>query len=331
MTGGEKTHVVVLGAGAFGTGLAAVLVRAGHDVVLQGRDPSVLGAIREQHRSPKYLGEITLPDTLRTAAPFSTDAHAPDVVLLATPAQTLGVVAREIAAREAFGAAPIIICAKGIDRTAGAPLSDVFSSALPDRAFGVLSGPSFAVDLARGLPTAVSLAAATIEAAEIYAALFAGSALRCYASDDVRGVELGGALKNVLAIGAGIVHGRGLGASAQAALVTRGLVEMRRLAVALGARAETLNGLSGLGDLMLTCASEQSRNFAYGAAVGRGDPLDGLKLAEGVATADIACRLAATHNVDAPIITTVSAVLDTTLSVDAAIAALMERPLTREV
>ncbi|MEO0618740.1 MAG: NAD(P)H-dependent glycerol-3-phosphate dehydrogenase [Pseudomonadota bacterium] len=331
MSGGERKKIVVLGAGAFGTALAAVLARAGHDVVLQGRDEATLAAIAKTRRSAAYLGDIALPETLATAALFDNAEAAAHLVLLATPAQTIGAMAEALASRgAAFGEAPVILCAKGIDRGAGAPLSTVFSSALPDRAFGVLSGPSFATDLARGLPTAVSLAAPTLADARSYAAAFAGSSLRVYASDDVRGVELGGALKNVLAIGAGIVHGRGLGASAQAALVTRGLVEMRRLAVRLGARAETLNGLSGLGDLILTCASEQSRNFAYGAAVGRGASREGLKLAEGVATADIACALAAEHGLDVPIMATVSAVLDERLTVDAAIAALMERPLNTE-
>ena len=193
-----------------------------------------------------------------------------------------------------------------------------------------LSGPSFATDVARGLPTAVVVAARDEALAADLAARFSAENLRCYSSDDLIGVEIGGALKNVFAIAAGAVTGAGLGASAQAAMVTRGFVELRRIGAAFGARPETLMGLSGLGDLLLTCSSAQSRNFAYGLALGQGKPLSGLPLAEGVPTAAIAARIASERNIDAPIITAVAAILDGTITIQQAVTALMTRPLKTE-
>jgi len=322
-------RVTVLGAGAFGTALAATAVRSGNRVHLWGRDTSAIDRIRTDRINPRLPG-LKLPEDLIAASEWATESTPPEVILLVTPAQSTRLLMEKISATPQYQTVPLVLCAKGIDRDTGHLLSEVAEAAAPDARPGVLSGPSFASDLARGLPTAVSVAADTLAQAEDFAAVFAGGNLRCYASDDVRGVELGGALKNVMAIAAGIVAGRKLGASAQAALVTRGLVEMRRLAVAMGARAETLNGLSGLGDLILTCASTQSRNFSYGVAVGEGRALEDLPLAEGVFTADIAAKLADDHGVDAPIISTVSAVLDKRLNVDDAIKALLARPLKVE-
>ncbi|MEL6422506.1 MAG: NAD(P)H-dependent glycerol-3-phosphate dehydrogenase, partial [Pseudomonadota bacterium] len=297
-------RVRVIGAGAFGTALAAVLARAGHEVLLEARREEVVDTVMSSRCNPAYLGDIILPPMQATADANAAVAFGAELIVLAVPAQTVRSAADKLAEEDA--APPVILAAKGIDRATGQPLSDLlterFGSAQEKnssrRTFGVLSGPSFATDIALGLPTAVALAAPTITEAETLAAAFAGSNVRCYASDDVRGVELGGALKNVLAIGAGIVSGRELGASAQAALVTRGLVEMRRLAVALGARAETLNGLSGLGDLILTCASTQSRNFSYGVALARDEITPDLPLAEGAKSAQAALKLAQTKDID---------------------------------
>jgi glycerol-3-phosphate dehydrogenase (NAD(P)+) len=225
---------------------------------------------------------------------------------------------------------PLVLCAKGIERETGALLSSIVKEVLPHNPVAILSGPSFAADVARGLPTAVVVAANDEALATELAARFSAQNLRCYSSDDVTGVEIGGALKNVFAIAAGAVTGAGLGASAQAAMVTRGFVELRRIGAAFGARPETLMGLSSLGDLLLTCSSIQSRNFAYGLALGRGESLVGRPLAEGVATAAIAARIAAERGVDAPIISAAAAILDGTITIDQAVSALMARPLKNE-
>jgi glycerol-3-phosphate dehydrogenase (NAD(P)+) len=223
-----------------------------------------------------------------------------------------------------------VLCAKGIERSTGELLSSIAREILPGNPIAALSGPSFASDVAKGLPTAVVVAADTEDRAAALASRFSIGHFRCYSSDDLVGVEIGGALKNVFAIAAGAVTGAQLGASAQAAMVTRGFVELRRIGAAFGAKPETLMGLSGLGDLMLTCSTSQSRNFAYGLAVGRGESLDNLPLAEGVATAGIAARLAAEHGVDAPIISAVAQILDRAITIQEAVSALMSRPLRNE-
>ncbi|MCB1435313.1 MAG: NAD(P)H-dependent glycerol-3-phosphate dehydrogenase, partial [Alphaproteobacteria bacterium] len=194
---------------------------------------------------------------------------------------------------------PVVLCAKGIERSTGKLMSEMATELLPHNPAGALSGPSFATDVAKGLPTAVTVAAHDADLASRLAAAFSSDRFRCYSSGDLTGVEIGGALKNVLAIAAGAVAGAGLGASAEAAMVTRGFVELRRVGAAYGARPETLMGLSGLGDLILSCGSAQSRNFAYGQALGRGEELEGRPLAEGVATAAIAAEIAASRGIEA--------------------------------
>jgi glycerol-3-phosphate dehydrogenase (NAD(P)+) len=222
----------------------------------------------------------------------------------------------------------LILCAKGIERETGLFLSDVAASVLPGVPVAILSGPGFAGEVARGLPTAVTLAAGDETAALELARRLSTPRLRLYASGDMRGVEAGGALKNVIAIAAGAAHGAGLGASASAALVTRGFAEMKRLALALGGKAETLNGLSGLGDLILTCNSAQSRNFAFGVGLSRATGPAGL--AEGAATAHVAARLAAENGIEAPIISAVAALIDGRTTISACVDALMARPLKTE-
>jgi glycerol-3-phosphate dehydrogenase (NAD(P)+) len=209
-------------------------------------------------------------------------------------------------------------------------MSDLVAKILSDQTLGALSGPSFATDVARGLPTAVTVAARNQATADRIALMLSGPTFRCYSTDDLTGVEIGGALKNVLAIAAGAAIGRGFGASAQAALVTRGFVELRRVGQALGARPETIMGLSGLGDLMLTCSTPQSRNYSYGLALGRGEDLTGRPLAEGVATAGIAAELAARHGIEAPIIAAVAQILARHITIDEAMEALLSRPLKNE-
>lgn len=320
-------RVAVLGGGAWGTALALAMLRAGHDVALWAREEAMVAAIR-RGENPRYLPGIAIDPGIEATHELRAALAGADCVLAVTPAQSLRAVLFEARDHVPKGA-PLVLCAKGIERETGALLSTIVEEMLPANPVAVLSGPSFATDVARGLPTAVVVAGEETLAADL-AARFSALNLRCYSSDDVVGVEIGGALKNVFAIAAGAVTGAGLGASAQAAMVTRGFVELRRIGAAFGARPETLMGLSGLGDLLLTCSSTQSRNFAYGLALGQGKPLAGLPLAEGVPTAAIAARLASERGIDAPIIAATAAILDGALTIGQAVTALMTRPLKTE-
>ncbi|PHP68500.1 glycerol-3-phosphate dehydrogenase [Zhengella mangrovi] len=321
--------VAVLGGGAWGTALALTMTRAGHETVLWARDAATVEEINSRRSNARYLPGITL-DPGFAATTVAADALCDAAIVLAVmPAQTLRAALSGL--RPAIPeTSPLVLCAKGIERDTGLLMSDIAREILPANPVAALSGPSFASDVAQGLPTAVTVAAETAELSRDLAADLSAPALRCYASDDLKGVEVGGALKNVLAIAAGSIRGAGLGASAQAAAITRGFVELRRIGAALGGRPETMMGLSGLGDLILTCGSEQSRNFAYGVALGRGESLEGRPLAEGAATAGIAARLARDNAIDAPICEAVAAVLDGRLTVRAAMEALLSRPLKTE-
>jgi glycerol-3-phosphate dehydrogenase (NAD(P)+) len=253
-----------------------------------------------------------------------------DVILLAVPSQHLRAAAGTIAPALREGT-PVIACAKGIERGTHRFMTEVIAESAPAAQPAILSGPSFAADVARGLPAAVTLAAGDETVAVALARALGSAALRPYHSTDVRGVEIGGAAKNVLAIAAGIVAGRGLGASAAAALVTRGFAELLRFGRAFGARPETLTGLSGLGDVILTCSSAQSRNYSYGMAVGRGDPAQaGGVLAEGIFTAPVLLEMAKEKGVDMPIASAVADILAGRASVDAAVEALLTRPFRAE-
>ena len=330
MTSRDKSgwRVAVLGGGAWGTALALAMLRAGHAVRLYARDEESVAAIRGGE-NPRYLPGIALETGIEATSDIGTALADADCVLAVAPAQALRAML-SAAKTHMPKAVPLVLCAKGIERDTGALLSAIVEEILPDNPVAALSGPSFATDVARGLPTAVVVAARGDDLAAELAARFSAENLRCYSSDDLIGVEIGGALKNVFAIAAGAVTGAGLGASAQAAMVTRGFVELRRIGAAFGAKPETLMGLSGLGDLLLTCSSAQSRNFAYGLAMGQGKPLAGLPLAEGVPTAAIAARIAAERDIDAPIIAAVSAILDGTITIRQAVSALMTRPLKTE-
>ncbi|WP_421915615.1 NAD(P)H-dependent glycerol-3-phosphate dehydrogenase [Mesorhizobium sp.] len=321
-------RVAVLGGGAWGTALALAMLHAGHSVRLFARDEETVASIR-RGENPRYLPGIAIEPGMEATSDLGTALDGADCVLAVTPAQSLRAVLAGAKPHMPRGV-PIVLCAKGIERDTGALLSAIVEEILPENPVAALSGPSFATDVAKGLPTAVVVAARDNGLAANLAARFSAQNLRCYSSDDLIGVEIGGALKNVFAIAAGAVSGAGLGASAQAAMVTRGFVELRRIGTAFGARPETLMGLSGLGDLMLTCSSAQSRNFAYGLALGQGKPLAGLPLAEGVPTASIAARIAAGRDIDAPIIAAVSAILDGTITISQAVSTLMTRPLKTE-
>lgn len=328
------SRVAVAGSGAWGTALAAMLARRAAEgreppVALWGRDAETLRAIRQTRENPRYLPGIALPETLRAEPDAAEAFRGAAIVLLVIPAQALGQAAAALAPHLEPGAV-LVSCAKGIEQASGRFATQVLAEALPGHPVAVLSGPSFAADVAGGLPTAVTLAAAEPQRADALAHRLSAARFRVYAGTDVLGVEAGGALKNVMALASGAAHGLGLGASAGAALVTRGFVELRRLGEALGARPDTLMGLSGLGDLVLTCSGAQSRNFRFGEAMGRGEPLVGLKLAEGAHSAAVAARLADERGIDAPIVQAVAAMVAGDLSPREAVAELLARPLRRE-
>lgn len=328
-----SVNLTVLGAGAWGTALAVAGVRAGLHTVLWGRDRDEITAMHASRRNVRRLPGLVLPDGLGVTAALEEALAGANLVLLAVPAQALRSVARR-AAPLIRPDIPVISCAKGLERGTARPMTAILAEEAPQAVPAVLSGPSFAADVARGLPTAVTIAAPRLEEAERLAGALSGPSFRPYASDDLVGVEIGGALKNVLAIAAGAVEGRGLGKSAQAALIARGFAEMARLGDALGARRETLMGLSGLGDLVLTCSSLQSRNYAFGHALGRGtsaaELLAAAPLAEGAHTASVALALAARHGVDLPIADAVADVVEGRRDIDQTIAALLARPLRPE-
>ncbi|WP_062230398.1 NAD(P)H-dependent glycerol-3-phosphate dehydrogenase [Aureimonas sp. N4] len=321
--------VSVIGGGAWGTALGAMRARDGEPVRLYARDAESVAAIRTTGENPRYLPGIALPASLEAVNDLGLALEGADIVLLVLPAQVLRLACRDLKPHLRPGAA-LVLCSKGIERDTGLFASAVVEEELPGHPVAVLSGPSFASDVAAGLPTAVTLAASEGALAASLAQRLSSPAFRIYAGDDILGVEAGGSLKNVLAIAAGASAGLGLGASALAALVTRGFVELRRLGEALGARPDTLLGLSGLGDLVLTCSGAQSRNFAYGLALGRGEDTRTLKLAEGVYSAAIAAKLARERGIEAPIIETVAAMLDEGLPAADAMRALLARPLKRE-
>ena len=322
-------RVAVLGGGAWGTALAMQMRRAGHDVTLWARDAAIVEAIR-QGGNPRYLPGIAIDGGIAATTESAEALKGAACVLAVTPAQALRSVLQTIGGDVPAGV-PLVLCAKGIEHDTGLLLSEIADEMLPGNPVAALSGPSFAADLAAGLPTAVVVAAKQEALAARLALHFSTERFRCYSTGDLVGVEIGGALKNVFAIAAGAVTGAGLGASAQAAMVTRGFVELRRIAHAFGAEPETVMGLSGLGDLLLSCGSAQSRNFAYGLAIGRSESLAGLPLAEGVATAGIAARIARDRSIDAPIISAVAQILAGRITINEAVSALMSRPLRAEV
>jgi glycerol-3-phosphate dehydrogenase (NAD(P)+) len=319
--------VAVIGAGAWGTALAGVAVRAGREVLLYARSAQRAAAIAATRENPKLSG-VRLDPSVKVTNDVALAARA-DIILIATPAQHLRAAVSAMAPHLAT-AKPVIACAKGIERGTHKFMTEVIAETAPNAIPAILSGPSFAEDVARGLPTAVTLAARDEALASALVQALGSATFRPYHTTDVRGVEIGGAAKNVLAIAAGIVVGRKLGASAQAALTTRGFSELMRLGGACGARSETMAGLSGLGDLILTCSSPQSRNLALGIALGRGEPQPRDKLAEGEFTAPVLIELAASQNVDVPVSNAVAAILSGAVTIDEAIESLLTRPFKAE-
>ncbi|MFO0988809.1 MAG: NAD(P)H-dependent glycerol-3-phosphate dehydrogenase [Alphaproteobacteria bacterium] len=324
----------VVGAGAWGTALALVAMRAGRQAILWAREREVVDSIIQRRENAAFLPGIALEPRFAVTEEIRAAIEEVDAVILAVPAQFLRAMLPDIA-RYIPPGATLVLAAKGIERQTGAPLSEAIAQALPKHPLAILSGPSFAAEVARGLPTAVTVAAREMETADAVAQALRGRAFRPYHSDDPVGVEIGGAVKNVIAIACGVVVGRGLGESARAALLTRGLAEMTRLGVAKGAKAETFMGLSGLGDLALTCGSPQSRNMSLGVALGQGKPLAEIlasrrSVAEGVATAPAVLALAKRLGVDMPISAAVDAVLHEGADIDETIQALLARPLKAE-
>jgi glycerol-3-phosphate dehydrogenase (NAD(P)+) len=317
--------IAVVGAGAFGTALAVAQAAEGRAVRLWGRDAAAMAAAERKREMPRLPG-VPLPPGLACVSDLAALGEAA-AVLLVLPAQaTEGFLASNSAA---LPAAPLVLCAKGVDARGLRLQTEIAGALAPGRPLAALTGPGFAGEVARGLPTALTLACADPEVGRDLQAGLATRRLRLYLTDDVTGAQLGGALKNVVAIACGMVEGAGLGASARAALMTRGFAEMSRLAVAMGGRPETLAGLSGLGDLSLTCNSAQSRNFALGRALGAGEPPTSGTV-EGVATARAACQLGARHGVELPIAAAVADVLDGTATIAGAMEALLSRPLKEE-
>ena len=325
-------RISVIGSGAWGTALALAAARAGRKVTLWSRDVDQVESMQSTRENSRRLPGILLPDAITVTASIKDAVDHGRAILLAVPAQALRDMAIALSLVVKRGI-PLSVCATGIDRQRGEFMSELVTDAIPGAMPAILSGPSFADDVARGLPTAVVLAAPLGEIAEALANALSSSSFRVYHSSDVRGVEIGGAAKNVLAIAAGIVEGRGLGESARAALVARGFAELRRFAESYQAKPETLMGLSGLGDLVLTAGSLKSRNFAFGYDLGRGKSVSeagGSTLAEGVFTAHVLVEMARARGIEMPIAEAVSAILRGAVTVDGAVEALMTRPVKGE-
>ena len=325
--------ISIIGAGAWGTALALAARRAGNDVTLWAYEADIVAAINDAHENTLYLPGFALDPAIRATADLAEAATA-DALLLAAPAQHMRTTIAPLAGHLP-PAAPLIVCAKGIEQETLALMSEVVAAIFPQNPVFILSGPTFAADVAAGRPTAVTLAGSDLAAAQVLADRLSSDRFRPYSGDDVIGAQIGGAIKNVLAIACGIAEGRGFGDNARAALVTRGLAELTRLCLAKGGRAETMMGLSGLGDLVLTCTSTQSRNYSLGLALGAGRTLAEIlgerhSVAEGVYTASAAVALAAKLGIEMPIATAVDAVLNKGADINVVIEALLERPLRAE-
>lgn len=315
--------IAIVGAGAFGTALAVSLGREGHEVRLWARDAGQVAEMTATRRNDSRLAGIDLPESVSVTAEIG-DLRGARVALLALPMQSLR---HFLIANPVLNGMELVACCKGIDLVTLKGPTAVIAEICPDSSCGILTGPSFAADIAKGLPTALTLAGADAEAMQH---LLSTPTLRLYRTADVTGAELGGALKNVIAIAAGTVIGAGLGDSARAALMTRGYAEMLRLALTLGARAETLVGLSGFGDLVLTCTSTQSRNFRFGMALGAGLEFDPTVTVEGVDTAKAVSDIAQIRQIDMPITTMIAALVSKKIMLNDAISTLLSRPLKQE-
>jgi len=327
-----QPQVAVLGGGAWGTALACVLAQQHASVTLWANEVETVSAINQSRENHQFLPEIRLPAAIRATDNLADLANA-DIILMVVPAQFARPVLAQLAQHNKN--AVLVLCAKGIERDSLKLMSDLAAETWPRPKIAVLSGPSFAADVARGLPTAVTLAVSDNALGDYLANQIGTAHFRPYLSDDIIGAEIGGAIKNVLAIACGIVAGKGLGESARAAVTARGFAEMSRLGAALGAQVETLGGLSGLGDLILTCSSTQSRNFSLGHELGQGADADSVlggrnSISEGAMSAAAVDQLADKFKLDMPICRAVNAIVSGTVGVDDAIAELLARPITHE-
>jgi len=328
MTQTPYHNAIVLGGGAWGTALACVAARAGLRTQILCRTDAQAALINDTRTNPDYLGDLPLRDDF-AATTNPEDIRSADIVILAIPTQRLRdslPLYRPYIAPKAV----LLNSAKGIELSSGKLVSAIIADVMGDHPQAILSGPSFARDVVSGLPTAVTIAAKDKALALDLAAQLSSPLFRIYGSGDMTGVEVGGALKNVYALAAGIVNGLGFGDSAKAAIITRAFVEFTKLGAAMGGTPASFHGLSGFGDLMLTCSSPLSRNFAYGTAIGKGASLDGLKLAEGVPTARIAAEIASDRGIETPILTTVKTILDGEITATDAVSLLLERPIKSE-
>jgi glycerol-3-phosphate dehydrogenase (NAD(P)+) len=322
----------VVGAGAWGTALAQAARFAGRDVVLYAREKDLAAAISSQHVNGSYLPKIKLDPAITATADLAA-LSACEALLIVTPTQHIRALCEPL--KNLPASVPLVICSKGIEISSGKLLSELVAELLPQRPLAVLSGPTFASEVAQGLPAAVAIASKDAVLATQLCETLGSRSFRPYFSPDVIGVQIGGAIKNVLAIGCGIVLGRGLGENARAALIARGLAEMLPLAMALGGKRETLMGLSGLGDLVLTCSSSQSRNMSLGLALGQGRKLEAIlaerhTVAEGVSTAKAAVALARDHKIEMPLVEAVYAILHEKADISSTIEKLMSRPFRAE-
>lgn len=328
------TGITVIGGGAFGTALACVARRNGADTILWARNESVVDSINRGEGNPNYLPGVALEPGIAATTDIDMAITGANAILLATPSQYLRGVVQSFTAN-LDPETPLIICAKGVERGANLLMSEVLAQVAPENPVAVLSGPTFAIEVARRLPTAVTLAARDAELAERLAAMIGSLIFRPYVSNDPIGAEICGAVKNVLAIACGILQGRQMGDNARAALITRGVAEIARLGAAKGAHPATIMGLSGLGDLTLTCNAMQSRNFSLGVALGEGQTLDDIlqsrqSVAEGVASAESVVALAGSLDVEMPICAAVNRIVTEGGDIDETIAGLLSRPFREE-
>ena len=317
----------IMGSGAFGTGLAATLAKANNNVVLWGRNSDHIKNINSTNMNARYLPNIKLPNNIYATSDFS-DLNNVDALLMVSPAQYLRETLKSFDLKNLN--CPLIVCSKGIEKSTGKLQSQIIEEVLGNKQCAALSGPGFAVELAKGMPTALTLAADDTELGASLQSMLSTEALRLYLSNDLLGVQLGGALKNVFAIASGIVIGSNLGESARAAVITRGFTELSRLTYSMGGKLDTLNGLSGFGDLTLSCTSQLSRNFCYGKQLARSGNLNPGETVEGIDTALITLKLAEKYKVEMPIASQVALVLSGQTTVETALSELMKRPLKSE-
>jgi len=329
----DANTLFVVGAGAWGTALAHAAATGGCNVTLCGRDAKAVDLINSQHVNPQYPQSANVHEQVSAQVGYEGLETASDI-LIAVPAQSTRAALLEVGVERLAGK-NLVLCAKGLEQGTLLRQSEIVGEVIPTAAAFSLSGPSFAIDVAQSKPTAVTLAGPNLEHARAIVDLLAGPTFRPYSSDDLVGVELAGALKNIYALGAGAVEGAGLGFSARSSLIARGFAEMGRLVEALGGSAQTLNGLAGLGDLTMSCTARESRNYEFGYRLGAGENVQqiidsGAKLAEGVFSAPVGFKLAHQNNIDVPIIGAVNALLDGKVTIDVLVSKLMARPLRSE-